>query len=87
MVSEKGIADMSLYDKMKEAKFNKILSYPFWFTAATGSKSYIYDMYFGRARQLLTTKQQEEFDAEIEKANRKSSSILSVPLHCCIGYK
>ena len=87
MVSDKGIADMSLYDKMKEAKFSKIHSYPFWFTAASGSKSYIYDMYFGRARQLLTTKQQEEFDAEIEKANKKSSSILSIPLHCSIGNK
>ena len=87
MVSPKGVADMSLYEKIKLANFKNILSYPFWFTASSGNNSYIYDMYYGRARQLLNNKQQEEFDKEIKNVNEKSQSILSVPLHCCIGYK
>ena len=84
MVSPKGVADMSLYEKIKLANFKNILSYPFWFTASSGNNSYIYDMYYGRARQLLNNKQQEEFDKEIKNVNEKSQSILSVPLHCCI---
>ncbi len=87
MVSQKGVADMSLYEKIKLANFKNILSYPFWFTASSGNNSYIYDMYYGRARQLLNNKQQKEFDQEIKNVNEKSQSILSVPLHCCIGYK
>jgi hypothetical protein len=87
MVSPKGVADMSLYEKIKLENFKNILSYPFWFTASSGNNSYIYDMYYGRARQLLNNKQQEEFEKEIKNVNEKSQSILSVPLHCCIGYK
>ena len=84
---KKGVADKSLYEKIKLANFKNILCYPFWFTASSGSNSYIYDMYHGRARQLLNYKQQEEFDTEIKNVNETSQSILTVPLHCCIGYK
>ena len=86
-VSETGVADKSLYKKMGAAGFNNLIFYTFIFTATGGRSGLTYDMYRNRARQLLNKNECSEFDEAAKRSGQDNQLFLSIPLHCCLGWK
>ena len=87
LVSSYGVADKSLYDKMRDVKFKNTISFPYMFSASKGKEPAIYDWYLRRVYQALNEEEQRELDAVINNIADKSGLVYSQPVHCCIGWK